>query len=136
MASKRSKIVNAIVTALENSYDHVTAEMRFWNEVNDFPYICVVAGQETREYLAAGFAWGFLNVSLKLYVKGESAQADLETLLGDVETTLSSFSGRIPYDSTNTAEVSITSINTDEGLLKPYAIGEINLVIRYQASGT
>jgi hypothetical protein len=37
------------------------------------------------------------------------------------------------YDETGaeTTEILITSITTDEGLLAPYGVGEINLQVRY-----
>jgi hypothetical protein len=39
------------------------------------------------------------------------------------------------YDTTRnyeTTEILVVSITTDEGLLQPYAVGEINLQVRYQ----
>lgn len=114
-----------------NSFD----KLKFWNEVNDFPCIYVVPGPETRQYMPAAFAWGFLNVSLKVYTKGEDCQTQLEDLLEDVENVIDSLKGVIIYDTVknyDTAEISITSIVTDEGLLNPYGVGEVNLLIRYQ----
>jgi hypothetical protein len=52
-----------------------------------------------------------------------------------VEKVLDGTLGIVVYDETNgyeTSEISITSITTDEGLLAPYAVGEINILIRYQ----
>ena len=85
--------------------------------------------------MPAAFAWGFLNVSLKVYTKGEDAIQLLEDLLEDIENVIDGLHGVIEYDSVNhytTAEISITSIVTDEGLLNPYGVGEVNLLIRYQ----
>lgn len=143
--SRRVSIVKAIAESLKvidgtgtyktditnNSY----AKLKFWDEVNDFPCIYTVTGTEMREYHPAAFAWGFLNASIKVYCKGEDSQQQLEDLLEDIETVLDSSNGVIVYDSTtqySTSEISITSITTDEGLLAPYAVGEINLLIRYQ----
>ena len=143
--SRRVSIVKAIAESLKvidgtgtyktditsNSY----AKLKFWDEVNDFPSIYVVTGTEMREYMPSAFAWGFLNASIKVYCKGENSQQELEDLLEDVETVLDSSNGVIVYDTDNqysTSEISITSITTDEGLLSPYAVGEINLLIRYQ----
>jgi hypothetical protein len=39
------------------------------------------------------------------------------------------------YDAVNnheTTEILVVSITTDEGLLAPYAVGELNLQVRYQ----
>lgn len=143
--SRRTSIVKAIAEKLKvidgntpynvNLFSNSFAKLKFWDEVNDFPAVYTVAGTESREYHPAGFAWGFLNVSLKVYCKGEDSQTTLEELLEDIELVLDNTLGVIIYDSTHnygTSEISITSITTDEGLLAPYAVGEMNLLIRYQ----
>jgi hypothetical protein len=143
--SKRTSIVKAITEQLKvidgnstytsNLYGNVFAKLKFWDEVNDFPCVYVVAGSESRDYMPSNFSWGFLSVSIKVYTKGENPQDELELLLEDVEKVLDSTLGVITYDSTNnhtTSEISITSITTDEGLLAPYGVGEINLLVRYQ----
>lgn len=142
--SRRTSIVKALAEKFKliagtpyntdissNSYP----KMKFWDEVNDFPSVYMSSGSESREYHPAGFAWGFLNISIKAYTKGEDAQDQLELLLEDIESILDGTLGVLVYDSTNgyeTSEISILSITTDEGLLAPYAVGEINILIRYQ----
>lgn len=142
--SRRVSIVKAIAEKFKeidgtnytsNIYGQSAARLVFWDECMNFPAIYTVAGTEAREYQPAGFSWGFLNASIKVYCKGESSQEQLETLLEDVEKVLDSTLGIVVYDTTNgyeTSEISVTSITTDEGLLAPYAIGEINILIRYQ----
>jgi hypothetical protein len=143
--SRRTSIVKAITEKLKvidgtgsyktNLFNNSFSKLKFWDEVNDFPAVYGVAGTESREYMPAAFAWGFLNISLKVYCKGEESQTELEELLEDIENVLDSTVGRLVYDTDNqyeTAEISITSITTDEGLLSPYAVGEMNLLIRYQ----
>jgi hypothetical protein len=73
-----------------------------------------------------------LGVSLKLYCKGEDAQQLLEDLLEDVERVIDQ-NRVLQYDDLGyeTTEILINSITTDEGLLAPYAVGEINLQVRY-----
>jgi hypothetical protein len=143
--SRRASIVKAVVEAFKvidgtgsyntNLFDNVYDKLKFWDEVNDFPCVYVVAGSETREYMPGGFAWGFLNICIKAYTKGEDAQQLLEGLLEDLELVIDNARGVIVYDTTNnysTSELSITQIVTDEGLLNPYGVGEINLLVRYQ----
>jgi hypothetical protein len=140
--SKRTSIVKALAEKLKtidgtgirrtsisgNAYPF----MRFWDEVNDFPCIYMTNGTELREYHPGNFTWGFLNVSLKVFTKGEDSSLMLEDVLADIEDVVGE-NYRLVYDSTGdtTAEMLIQSITTDEGLLAPYAIGEINLQIRY-----
>jgi hypothetical protein len=143
MAGKsRSAIVNAIITELkkiDGSGDYsvdlannVTNKLVFWDEVNDFPYVSVVAGSENREYLPGGFKWGYLGITIRIYVYGEEPLDELEKVLYDVETQLDK-DQTLTYDTgKSTEQISLLSISTDEGLLAPYGVGEITLEIRYQ----
>ncbi len=141
--SARTKIASALATKLKlidgntpytaNVYgENVSTKLKFWDEVSDFPYICAVPGTETRDYLPGGFKWGLLNLALKLYVYGEDSSERLETLISDVEYVLE-HNEVLEYDTgKHTTEILITSIVTDEGLLTPYGVGEINISVRYE----
>ncbi len=143
MAGKaRGAIVDAIVTELKKidgtgSYNidfsnNVTNKLVFWDEVNDYPYISVTAGNETREYHPAGFKWGFLGVTIRIYINSEEPVNELEKALYDIENQLDA-DNTLTYDTDKTTEqISLLSITTDEGLLAPYGVGEITLEIRYQ----
>lgn len=141
--SRRTSIVSALVEKLKqidgnspyttNIFNNAYAKLKFWDEVNDFPCIYVTPGSEMREYLPGEFTWGFLGICVKLYVRGEDAQEQLESLLADVETCVDA-NRTLVYDSQQgheTTEILIQSITTDEGLLAPYGVGEINLQVRY-----
>lgn len=140
--SKRTQIVTALANKLKmldgttyvsNIYNNAYPKLKFWDEVEDFPSIYLTPGSETREYHPSNFTWGFMGISLKLYCKGETSQEQLEQLLYDVEAVVNA-NRDLAYDTAGheTTEILITSITTDEGLLAPYAIGEINLQVRYQ----
>lgn len=142
--SARASISHALGDALKtidgtgnyqtNLWGNVINKLKFWDEIKDFPTICVVPGTETREYLPGDFKWGYLNISLKVYTKGEEPLVELENLLEDIETAIDS-NRVLVYDVDNnlrTTEILITSIMTDEGLLAPYGVGEVNLQVRYQ----
>ena len=142
--SRRTSILKAIVEKLKlidgnqpyntNVYSNVYPILKFWDEVNDFPCIYSSTGSETRDYLPGAFTWAYLGITLKLYCKGEEAQLDLEKLLEDIESVINS-NRVLVYDTDNnyeTTEILVVSITTDEGLLAPYAIGEVNLQVRYQ----
>lgn len=141
--SKRKSILNALTTKLKeingtspyttDLHNNVFPKLKFWDEVNDFPCVYMSSGGETRQYLPGDFKWGFLGISIKAYVKQEDAQEALETLLEDIENCIDSTLGVIEYSTGNsTSEINITSITTDEGLLEPYGVGEINLQVRYE----
>lgn len=142
--SKRSSITKALALKIKdaldgvqypsNLYGNAYNRLEFWDTVSDFPSVYMSPGSEQREYLPGDFTWAFLGISIKLYCKGEDSQDQLEKLLEDVESVIDA-NRVLVYDSINnyeTTEILIASITTDEGLLAPYAVGEINLQVRYQ----
>jgi len=142
---KRSSIAKALSNVLNdtligntayptNLYNNCYPYLKFWDEVSDFPAVYITTGSETREYLPADFTWGYLNLRLYLYCKSENSSQELEDLLEDTERCIDS-NRVLTYDVANnleTTEILVTSITTDEGLLAPYAVGEINLQVRYE----
>lgn len=141
--SKRTSIVKALTEKFKlidgtapyqvNISGNAYAKLKFWDEVEDFPCVYLTPGTEIREYHPGDFAWGFLNVAIKLYCRGEQAQDELEKLLEDVEHCVDA-NRNLVYDTDtgyDTTEILVQSITTDEGLLAPYAVGEINLQVRY-----
>ena len=143
--SARSAIVDSLVTLLKNIdgsgtyksnlYDNVIGKLIFWDEVNDFPYICVSAGSEQREYLPGGFKWGYLNISFKIYVQtNEYPLEALENILEDIEDLLDA-NNHLEYDADNSksiTDIRVTSIVTDEGLLAPDGVGELDISVQYE----
>jgi hypothetical protein len=142
--SARSMIVNALAEVFKSSINgtspyntnlysnNVSTKLKFWDEVSDFPYICIVAGPEYREYLPGDFKWGILNIAIKLYVYGENPNEQLEELIQDVEYAISNNEELSLADGRRTTEILITSIITDEGLLSPHGVGEVNASVRYE----
>ena len=142
--SRRTSIVKALSEKFKeidgtgqyktNLFQNSFAKLKFWDEVQDFPCVYIHPGSETRDYLPSQFTWGLLQVCVKVYVQSEgSAQEQLEDLLDDLELCIDQ-NRVLQYDVVNsleTTEILIQSITTDEGLLAPYGVGEINLEVRY-----
>lgn len=144
-ASRRHNIVEGLVTVLKNIDgsgaflsnvgENVHPRMKFWDEVEEFPAIHLNAGSEARQYQTAGYKDRFLTVTLRCYVNEEDAQIALGALLEDVETVLEKNSALTYYDSTftksNAHQITIISIDTDEGVLEPLGVGEMIIEVRY-----
>ena len=141
--SRRTSILKALAEKLKlldgthydsNIYGNAYPKLKFWDEVNDFPSIYMSPGTEVRDYQLSGFAWGLLGISIKIYCRGDNAQEQLEQLLDDVEKVIDTNRALVYNDTNNheTTEILIASVTTDEGLLAPFAVGEINLQVRYQ----
>ena len=143
--TRRQGIVNALVTKLKqidgsgqyhiNLAEQVEPRLKFWDEVEEFPAIHVNAGRETREYLTAGVKNRFLTVTLRCYVNEENAVDALDALLEDVETVLEDNSGMTYTDKLGVSaaiqQITIFSIETDEGVLEPLGVGEVTIEVRY-----
>jgi hypothetical protein len=119
------------VTNLSGRIDH---RLRYWDEINDFPFICVVTGTETREYLPGNFKWGRIYYCIKTYVNSENPGEDLEDVMADVERAIDA-NINLQYDLFNptvvTTDIRVESITTDEGSLAPYGVGEITIEVLY-----
>ncbi len=144
-ASRRKRIVDALVTKLRTINgqgafltdvgENVHPRMKFWDEVEEFPALHLNAGSETREYQSAGVRDRFLSVTICCYVQNEEAQEELNELMEDVETVIEDNS-RLEYtDKANNVyycqQITVISIDTDEGVLEPLGVGEILLEVRY-----
>ena len=109
--------------------------MKFWDEVEEFPAIHLNAGSETRQYQTGGYKDRFLNVTVRCYVNQEDSVAALDELLEDVETVLEENSQLLYHDRNgleqHTHQITIISIDTDEGVLDPLGVGEILIEVRY-----
>ncbi len=143
--TRRLGIVNALVDQLKNINgagaflsdvnENVSPRLKFWDEVEEFPAIHLNAGSETREYQAGGYKDRFLSITLRCYVQAEDSVQALDELMEDVETVLEDNS-QLPYlDRTQTTQytqqITIVSVDTDEGVLEPLGVGEILIEVRY-----
>lgn len=143
--SRRSNIVEALAIKLKDIDgsgafltdvgNNVHPRLKFWDEVEDFPAIHLNAGAETREYQAGGYKDRFLSVTVRCYVQEDDAQAALNSLMEDVETVLEQNSNLKYFDKQNNEfncqQITIVSIDTDEGVLEPLGVGEILIEVRY-----
>tara|TARA_B100000287_G_scaffold430246_1_gene485124 strand:- start:16105 stop:16557 length:453 start_codon:yes stop_codon:yes gene_type:complete len=142
--SRRQGITKALADKFElidgrGLYKQAVAEtsprLKFWDEVEQFPAIHLNAGSESRQYQTGGYKDRFLNVTVRCYVNEEDAVNALDELLEDVETVLEENS-RLKYHDRNgleqhTQQITIISIDTDEGVLDPLGVGEILIEVRY-----
>ena len=143
--TRRLGIVNAIVeklkdingagTFLSDLNENVSPRLKFWDEVEEFPAVHLNAGSETREYQGAGYKDRFLSITLRCYVQSEDSVEALDEFMEDVETVLED-SSRLAYlDRTGTTQytqqITIVSIDTDEGVLEPLGVGEMLIEVRY-----
>ena len=144
--TKRRKIVDALVEKIKlvngqhpynsNIFNNVSGRLKFLDEIEEFPKVCIIAGDEVREYQTAGFKWRFLTLSIRAYVRNEEdAQEELATLFEDIEKIVDE-NDALVYDTSvipngTTTSMTIDSISTDEGVIAPLGIGEMSVTVRY-----
>ena len=129
------KVINGTGTFRTELNDNVFPRLKFWDEVEEFPAVHLNAGSERRDYQGGGYKDRYLTVTIRCYVNEEDAVKALEGLLEDVETVLEDNS-RLAYTdrlgATNyTQQITILSVDTDEGVLEPLGVGEIICEVRY-----
>lgn len=132
---EKLKEINGQGTFLTDLGENVSPRLKFWDEVDEFPAVHLNAGSETREYQGSGYKDRFLTITLRCYVEAEDCVLALDELLEDVETVLEANS-RLEYkDRTGakqyTQQITIVSLDTDEGVLEPLGVGEILIEVRY-----
>ena len=145
--TQRNKIVDAFVAEIKtklngqspfntNIFNNVHGHTLFIDQITQFPSLCVVAGDESRQYQPDGFKWRFLDLEVRIYVSDETdPQEDLALLLEDIERVIDDIDVLV-YDNTvdpslKTTSSTILTISTDEGVLAPLAVGEIAIQVRY-----
>ena len=142
----RKKVVDALVEQIKeidgnhpfnsNVFNNVHGHMIFLDQIQEYPKICVVAGDETREYQPNEFKWRFLSLDIRVYVEDyEDPQEVLALLIEDIERVIDANDVLI-YDDTvspnlKTTSLTIQSMSTDEGVLNPLGIGEVSVLCRY-----
>jgi len=142
----RKKIADAIVAKIKlidgqspnnsNVFQNAHTGMVFLDEIQEFPKVCVVAGDETREYQPNQFKWRFLSLDIRVYVEDQDdPQEVLALLMEDIERVIDN-NDVLTYDDTvsphlTTTSLTLQSMSTDEGVLSPLGIGELTLECRY-----
>jgi hypothetical protein len=144
-STRRQAIVHSLVEKLKtidgtgayltNVYQNVSPRLKFWDEVEEFPAVHLNAGSERREYQGGGYKDRFLSITLRCYVKEEDAVEALEKLLEDVETVVETNARLLYLDNLGqqqyTHQITVVSIDTDEGVLEPYGVGEMLIEVQY-----
>jgi hypothetical protein len=132
---EKLKDINGEGEYLTNLNQNVSPRLKFWDEVEEFPAVHLNAGSETREYQGGGYKDRFLSITIRCYVEDDDAVKALDELMEDVETLLEENSNLTYIDRKNvvqsTQQITIVSIDTDEGVLEPLGVGEMLIEVRY-----
>tara|TARA_B100000073_G_scaffold109103_1_gene87944 strand:+ start:1726 stop:2223 length:498 start_codon:yes stop_codon:yes gene_type:complete len=113
-----------------NVFNNVFRRMKFLNEINDFPTLCVTTTGEDRIEIGAGVRFGTFGFEIRGYVKDENTIEVEEDLADDIEYALQSANDQA--NAFEIVDIRITSTETDEGLMTPFGVVIVNGILRYQ----
>ena len=144
--TKRKKVVDALVNKIKlingqhpyfsNVSENVDGRLKFLDEIEQYPKVCVIAGDEFREYQPNAFKWRLLDITIRVYIHDNNdTQETLALLLEDLERVIDD-NDNLVYDDTvdpsqSTTSLTIGSISNDEGVIAPLGIGEMTVRVRY-----
>jgi hypothetical protein len=135
MATRRRQIIDGFKTELGQTPDidstNVFKHFKFLDEINDFPSVCFVAGSESREQLSANRRLGSIEIALRGYVFDENNIDIAEILAQNVESKVDSFSANVAARANGVSDARVTTFRTDEGLLQPYGVADLEVQILY-----
>lgn len=127
-----------------NIYNNTATKSYLANDVPSFPMVTVTPGPESFTYEPSGVRWTHQLIYIRAYVKDEYEQERLiQQLIRDLKKVLDT-PERIKYTITNpdgsqedrfVTIDKLHEVTTDEGVLRPLAIGELSLSLQYCEDG-
>ena len=138
MATRRTQIIDALVSDLEANTEVVAGNVhkryKYLDEINDFPSITFVVRNEDRVHYGDANKFARMNIDLRGYVFAEDQLDVAEQLAANVEiNVVDVFANNHRNFQVESAQVN--SFTTDEGLMSPYGIADLNLSITYSLEG-
>jgi hypothetical protein len=119
----------------QNRVAQVSRNYRYYQQVNDFPAIFLLAGENTTTHKGANERYSTQELTLRCYVKTENSIQQLEDLIEDVEAVLNIAKQPGLRQGLDIVECRVTSIETDEGLFDPLGIANIRVLLVTRTSG-
>lgn len=117
-------------TFKHNVFNNVFRQVKFIDEVNDFPSIYLSAGTEIRNFQSENLTVAALTVIIRSYVYGEdNSQSLADDLVQDIEHIIYTIGDNPDM---GILDITIENITEDEGLSFPYGIAEIELSVVYR----
>lgn len=133
--AEKLKIINGTGDFKSDLENRTSVRLKFLDEITEFPSTFVVPANEFREYQGGGYKDRFLMINIFVYVHEEFAMKVIDELIEDIETVIETYSNLTYYDKDGAEQrvhqLSIVSIETDQGLLEPYGNATISIMAHY-----
>jgi len=139
--TKRGLIATALREALKeisqdngyntNLYENVEKRFIFPDDDPELPIVTFVMGRESIRYQPGGFQDRFITVSIRCYVEGDDSVEKTEKIIQDIEAVVEKHSRLVLSDGSTIRDMKVELIDTDQGVLAPLGLAEIQLVVEY-----
>lgn len=136
----RSTIIDVFKSYLVDNTSAFSTSPGYINDVNDFPSIAILIPRETRFHIGGFVEPGGLtnqktitqfSITVRGYVlgpDGEDSMDSSEKLANEIDTAVASFDGSSLAKSMGVYSARVNSLSTDEGLLTPYGITDLEVL--------
>ena len=136
--ARRTDIIEGLVGHLGTNTDvhanNVYRTYKYMHDLNDFPAITFIPNREDRDHFGDGQVHGILAVQLRCYVyDGDTADIadECERLADQIEAAIDTFSDTY-YSQYEVEEARVVSLRTDDGLMTPYGVADLQISILYR----
>lgn len=120
-------------TFKSNVFNNVARRFKYWDEINDFPYLTISVIEEVRRTAETGIQHGNMLVLVRGYVRGENTQDLADDLAEDIDYVINTM-GTVA-DGICLIDFRTSSIRTDEGLLEPFGVVDVTAEVIYEQYG-
>ena len=135
--ARRTDIIEALVGHLGTNTDvhanNVYRTYKYMHDLNDFPAITFIPNREDRDHFGAGQVHGILAIQLRCYVyDGDTADIadECERLADQIEDAIDTFA---PANrALEVEEARVVTLRTDDGLMTPYGVADLQISILYR----
>lgn len=135
--ARRTQIIEALVGHLGSNTDvhanNVFRTYKYMHDLNDFPAITFIPRQEQRDHFGDQQVHGIIAVQLRCYVyDGDTADIadECERLADQIEDAVDTFAET--YRQYEVEEARVVSLRTDDGLMTPYGVADLQVSILYR----
>lgn len=135
--ARRTQILDALVDHLGTNTDvhanNVHRKYKYMHDINDFPAITFIPGREDRDHFGDQQVHGILAIQLRCYVfDGDTSDIadECERLADQIEAAIDTFA--TSYRNFEVEEARVVSLRTDDGLMTPYGIADLQISILYR----
>ncbi len=118
-------------TYKNNVSNNVTDELKFLENINDFPTITFFqTSSEQRMVVGSGEVYASVNYIVRCYFMASENQEQADDFIEDLQYSINSF--KYTQSNADLVDVRILAVSSDEKILDPYGISEVSLALVYR----